>query len=680
MKAILSEQLIIDFLMVPTKQLLSPLDTPSDIPANTGIIDLSHAIESFQPGYHRSGDLPTSLPIFDITTGNVKRLSSDVELMKYRRVVSMPLLARDSPEMKTVVKEEEPSLEVSEFKGKFSELKGKLSEWKVKMSEIPDRTPTAPIPPRKDTFYKRDRERIDRRIASVGFEPINLSKKSQPIHFGIEKVSDIPIPCSEISPASDSKYLIIDDEDSLFSDLISSDFTAPSDTASNNDVVSNHSDVYQSTPNWNDSASTSSLPDNIMEFIKVYASSSAESSEMDFIKVYASPSAESSELEIDRLSPDNFENKSFIDSLFSDMDLEIGELMGIQKSSTLNVPLVPRKDSKILPLKVLAHEFNSYNSYNDSPKSKTLPNPPTHDKKELPRTPQQIPPTQIPIEHMPFKGSQEVVAASKVSDTRVPNYSGSNMSNSLSKMSAKPSEYSPQLTQPTPPTLHIPKSRKNLKSYQKPSHLRTSSEVHSNESTFSTDTRKSLVEAKSELQTFVRQRPFSFCLESSRNYSDSKYVVPLPGQNKVRSASFNQRDPSAEIRKEAVIPTKSRAVTMNFSPQTNQPKINTPHTIKVRSISALPITKPDKKTIFQRMHPRPPQNQPESKDEAIKKHIQSFFHGLKRQEIDRNLSGKCLTENQTKIYSQVNSLNKQLPRTPERENRFGNRDHYTRHP
>ena len=88
--------------MVPTKQLLSPLDTPSDIPANTGIIDLSHAIESFQPGYHRSGDLPTSLPIFDITTGNVKRLSSDVELMKYRRVVSMPLLARDSPEMKTV--------------------------------------------------------------------------------------------------------------------------------------------------------------------------------------------------------------------------------------------------------------------------------------------------------------------------------------------------------------------------------------------------------------------------------------------------------------------------------------------------------------------------------------------------------------------------------------------------
>ena len=673
--------------MLHKKQLLSPLDTPSDIPANTGIIDLSHAIESFKPGYHRSGDLPTNLPIFDGTTGNVKRLSSNVELMKYRRVVSMPLLPRDSPEI--MVKEEEPTFEESEFKGKLSELKGKLSEWKVKMSEIPVWTPTAPTPPRKDTYYKKNREKIDRRIATVGFEPINLPKKlSPPINFGIEKVSEIPntnfqvstpvseipIPSTDISPVSDSKYLIIDDEDSLFSDLVSSDFTAPSDTASNNDVVSDHL-----TPNWNDSASTTSLADSIMDFIKVYASPSAEYSEMDFIKVYASPSAESSEREIDRISPDTFENKSFIDSLFSDMDLGVGELMGIQNASTLNVPIVPRKDSKIVPLKEPAHDFNSYNSYNDAPKSKMLPYPPTHDTKELPRTPQQISPTQIPIEHTAFKGSQEAVAASKVSDTREPNYSWSNMSNSLSTMSTKPSEYSPQSAPLTPPTLHIPKSRKNMKSYQKPPHRRTTSEVHSYESTFSTDTRKSLVEAKNEFQTFVRQRPFSFCLESSRTYSDSKYVVPLPGKNKTRSASFSQRNHSAGIRTEEALPNKSRAVTMNFSPQTNQSKINTPHKTKVRSISALPITKPDKKTIPQRMHPRPPQNQPESKDEAIKKHIQSFFHGLKRQEIDRNLSGKCLTENQTKIYSQVNSLNKQLPRTPERENRFGNRDHYTSH-
>lgn len=577
-----------------TKQLLSANDWPSDIPV-FGTIDLSHAIESFQPGNHRNDDLPVNLPIFN-KTGKVKRLSSDVELMK-RRVVSMPLPPK--------VVDEPKERKVSGFKERLFEWNRILSVSESSPQQSPQSSQsTPPPPPRKDTYYRKEKSRIDRRIMSFGQEPklpneLLPAIKFQQNEYSPKKALPEP-PSSDSSPASGSKFLIIDDDDSLFSDLMSFDFTAPSDSASHTEI---NSSSYSSNVNPEDKSSLVDL--------------------ISLIKVYASPSPECSDTDTG-LSPEN-SNKSVMDTLFSDMDLDIGDLTAIQKPNPATVHN-HQPYSRIPPQHALAHELDD---------TKDLPAPPSAYSTPL-----------------------------KVSESKESHYTLSDYS-SLSDVSSK---------KPVP--LNNPKSRKNMKSYQNRVNRRSYSDSPSNESMFSTDSHKSLIAAKNDLKTFVRQRPFSYCLDSGRSYSDSKFNVPLP---QPRSTSFNQNYNSEPIKHERPVSfnqiktnlPKARAVSTSETIQPTSSNFVQPASskFKVRSISALPITQPD----IPKPLPRKPPSQFEFKEDSIKKHVQSFFHGLKRQEIDR----KCLIDNQTKMHTQANTLDKRLPRTPERENRFGNRNHYT---
>ncbi|ODV79496.1 uncharacterized protein CANTADRAFT_260054 [Suhomyces tanzawaensis NRRL Y-17324] len=91
---------------------------------------------------------------------------------------------------------------------------------------------------------------------------------------------------------------------------------------------------------------------------------------------------------------------------------------------------------------------------------------------------------------------------------------------------------------------------------------RHSIQFSSNQSQWSVSSRSTkLNDAKSDLQAYVRQRPFSFCLDSGSDYSYSKYgLVSSVDKRKTRPRSYSQSD-----KRSASFNIKSRN-SLNFEP------------------------------------------------------------------------------------------------------------------
>lgn len=103
--------------------------------------------------------------------------------------------------------------------------------------------------------------------------------------------------------------------------------------------------------------------------------------------------------------------------------------------------------------------------------------------------------------------------------------------------------------------INNPKSRKNMKSYQNRPGRRlvaSMSQISDKSSSdMSTKTRASLPESKSEMKAFVRQRPFSFCLDGvGTDYSYSRYGA-AGAKPKKRAATTSNNKAKLSISKQS---------------------------------------------------------------------------------------------------------------------------------
>lgn len=93
----------------------------------------------------------------------------------------------------------------------------------------------------------------------------------------------------------------------------------------------------------------------------------------------------------------------------------------------------------------------------------------------------------------------------------------------------------------------------------------------------------SLNDAKSEMKQAVRQRPFSYCLDSPKDYSASRYAAP-PLKERIKSNPYKCPNVQIDIPKEASKDHSFPTSSVNASPKT--PSKST--------LKGLPPTPPEK--------------------------------------------------------------------------------------
>lgn len=209
-----------------TKQLLSPLDEPNNIPA-AGDFDFSHAVSSFKPGNYEIDDLPKRIPIFNPKTGKIQRFVRNRREIPARRAVSMPVPSTSSSgSFPSAFSKELPSPPISEADNESgsSSANSLLSEYRV------------------ISMYTHPTSSIDKYHESLPplhpLPPLPSSQDSEDVSSESSLIySDHKTTYSmKISSPFKAKNVITDDDESLFSELSHSSRT---DTSSD---LSEHSD------------------------------------------------------------------------------------------------------------------------------------------------------------------------------------------------------------------------------------------------------------------------------------------------------------------------------------------------------------------------------------------------------------------------------------------------------
>ncbi|KAK6457878.1 uncharacterized protein RJT20DRAFT_27116 [Scheffersomyces xylosifermentans] len=652
-----------------SKQLLSPLDAPQNIPSALQNIDLSHAIDTFQPGNHALDDIPRFVPLFDEKNGKIKRFvrtRTRKEKPKYR-VVSMPIFsssfsvdkqlplppvsaaptsqpsepessfstATHSPSSSIdVVKRSHKSRTISMYTGSNARYKFDSSE----EEEVEDETSrsmefVSPYVNTESTILFRNPYRLNQASATTQYDTVDSSHLHEPI---TERKRDT------LDSYTLKNIIVDDDDDSLFSNGSNSTGT---------DRTSHHS-INTDT--------ASHIADSILNVVHGYSSPTESDTSSVYTRISeGSSSSDGPNVEIIQTS----ELSSFVDSLFSDVQVQLD-------SNDLNRATSNRR---------------------------TISNP-----ADLPRRATQAPEKLNDINNdttLDLYEEQSLIEPLKLYK-KIPPPPIAKDSYKLKDLIHEEEKRVTEKALPMPvQTLNIQKSRKKkTNNYNHealntaPSSKSLSSSNHSNDSASSGI--GSLHETKHEFYEFVRQKPFDYCLDSKKQYNYSRFPSStVPEKKRVQSASvvndkkkanstkvrfvssspsiksLQGKPPQADISKRRVVSMLDVLDRIEEKPKEEQ--YSTMHS-NMSSVTQIPpkesleAFRQDKSllpAVYRPVpHPTPANEYPASKDELIKKHISSFWLGMKQNK--RITSGPPRRDNH---------MSKKLPQVlhgADRDNRF----------
>ncbi|CAH2350619.1 hypothetical protein CLIB1423_02S01222 [[Candida] railenensis] len=175
-----------------TKQRLSSLDYPSTIPANLFNLDLSLAIDKFQPGVHSSEELK---PVISVVK-RAQHRKRNTGKTKNPRCVSMPILPRTLKSIQEIKEQESSHTENKQFaQYKVKDLP-KLPSF-PKLASLP---PPPILPPKRK--YSRRMHKPSSRSVSMFPSSYNVSSTYMAVPVG---------PVNYTSPTQDNSNGVADD-------------------------------------------------------------------------------------------------------------------------------------------------------------------------------------------------------------------------------------------------------------------------------------------------------------------------------------------------------------------------------------------------------------------------------------------------------------------------------------
>lgn len=415
--------------LIHKKQILTVLDTPSPRPASMfGNLDLSYAINSFQPGNHNIDDIPSIKPVYDEKTSMIKRYTKKKPKSRKiveKRLVSMPALPKkmqkDLPQI--------PTFDKKRITG---------------LSKTP-RSTSLYIQPGSHSVDSFDSEEIE-----------------------LDIIENEPDPQSEVDFHHKTKHIITDNDediDSLFSNNSSANLT----------VVSSIPSPSKST----DTNKTGIYPD----MIKTFDGEDRYRPIIDFVQTYIPPDGDCEPiLPSEGINGSDYihevPNKSY-DDISSFEDSLFGSYMD-------EVNLKPR----IVSLPV--HVDYSYH-----------PNVEAKAKMPYDTQPARSPPT-----------------ISQPAATNITGNSNIKMKKVRRRIASSANRFETDQNYPSKAhELNQPIRGDLIK--QRPFSCCLGQSNLSN-----TSVAVSLHEAKKELKDFARQRPFTYCLDSKKDYQSTRYYIP----------------------------------------------------------------------------------------------------------------------------------------------------------
>lgn len=461
------------------KQRLTSFDAPPEIPALD--LDLSHAISSFRPGHLNEEDIP-EIPV----------IKKNGKFRKYRRIVSMPLMKPQfSQSMVTLNTDKElptppksslstlgsPLLTSSELT-----LPPRPSGGRRSVTMASYRYSMPPLMEDDDEFY----------------DLLHLKGQTGPG----SAITDTTMSTGSTSPSKMS----MDDVDSLFSD--NSDRTEDSDLAAKSlmEVV----EIYNR-DSQEDLAHGNLGPWDIYRDYEYNNSDDEGDSEYNTESIYSSYTEFSNisskfieEPKHDSISGMIDDTVSVKDSLFSFSSEEPNvEVMDSKSKSTLslNKDLPPSPTDSIQPEPTLALKYPST-------------------------------PLEVKKARVNFDTSPRVLSQPPAKSPELPRKSSIRHRNSYSRPVSMYDHRSVLMSLDA--YRGVSNERPLLESPVRPISLYQPNASQSNVSTSSFMTAVSLSEAKSELKKEVRQRPFSFSLDTGEDYGYSRFKHIAP-----RSVSGN---------------------------------------------------------------------------------------------------------------------------------------------
>lgn len=463
------------------KQRLTSFDVPPEIPALD--LDLSHAISSFKPGHLNEDDIP-EIPV-------IKR---NGKFRKYRRIVSLPLMKPQfSQSMVTLNTDKElplpPPSSLTTLGSPLLTLEPLQSLGSPLKTSSELKTPPRPLEGRRSVTMASYRYSMPPLMEDDDefYDLLQLKGNSGPG----SAITDTTMSTGSTSPSKMS----MDDVDSLFSDA--SDRTEDSDLAAKSlmEVV----EIYNR-ESQEDLASTNLGPCDIYRDYEYNNSDDEDFSENGTESIY------SSYTEFSKISskfieePKNMidDTVSVKDSLFSFSSEEPSiEVVDFKSKSTLslNKDLPPSPTDSIQPEPTLALKYpteplmikKARVNFETSPRIQSQPTEPT---KNIPR--------KSSIRHRNSYSRPVSMYDHRSALMSIDAYRGVSNERPLLDRPARPiSLYQPNASQ-------------------------------SNVSTSSFMTAVSLSDAKSELKKEVRQRPFSFSLDTGEDYGYSRFKHIAP--------------------------------------------------------------------------------------------------------------------------------------------------------
>lgn len=540
------------------KQNLTSLDVPNTVPANLFNVDLTLAIDKFQPGKHTIQDLEPVLNYFD------KHLRARGIRPKPRgkRVMSMPVFKErdcpitiDSQLRKLFI----PSTTTTPI-NKVASPKALLNSAEKELPRLPVRINTEPIlhtipqnmipPPSsvnplptstttksKSVKYRLVTETIMEDDEDDWSQLLLTTSESMVLALTLPWTTSPTLPQPQLPPA---KHTIID-EDTLDYESLFSGSTALSGTSlesdagsiqlSQQDTSSRYSSAYSDLDSEVDSDFSSDLDSEIdvastnsdcssigngklLLFVETYIE---ESPPVEDIRTH-SQTKNSNLPSLSSHAHTSSYDSSFVDSLFSESDLSVNI-----STSDVSVPSTEWKnEQRVLQPPVVIKMKETYETTStDSLTSIEMPLP-------------------SPVNNKSRAVLQPIYSSNRVN--LQPNYSPLPISQMALPEHAqilgqlvRRSE-ADSISMSSTALLKLPKIRKVLSSnpniakvedenLAEPTSKGGNPDNASSRFSSSTST-MSLKEITKTLKSQIRQRPFSFCLDSGKHYDDTRYFTP----------------------------------------------------------------------------------------------------------------------------------------------------------